>query len=476
MLRSRAIDETAALRRFDPRTAAFLLGLIGLLVAQGAAITRSYIWAAPLLCLLLVVIAENVPLVPFVGVLLFTRALTDDTATVGARHSGTFDLSGVVAGLFILVATGLIARRRRGLRTAIALFLWLSLWTAVAVHTDGTSAVTLREGVREASIAALGLIAFNARGVLTTSVLTRLIQAAGILSAVVALYQLATHTGANVGGEIRSNGTFAHPNDAAVFFSIATLASLWRYAEVGRTWLDAIASLLFAAATVATFSLGGIACLIVMVATLGIIRSRSLRIQLASCAVAVVLGVAFVATPLGAERISNESTTELAANGNRGAATTSLEWRLDKWRHLVHVWEARPILGRGLGTVIREEAPLEHPDNSPLPHNEYLRYLVETGAVGLTIILFALAVVLARLGKAIRATRTRPEAALALAVLIGLLVNAIASNTLLYTPAAYAAALLVASALASATTIEIRWPKHAGAPLRQRAVGVRSAT
>jgi O-antigen ligase len=187
-----------------------------------------------------------------------------------------------------------------------------------------------------------------------------------------------------------------------------------------------------------------------MIVIFGVLRSGSRRLSVGSCVLALCIGVAFLATPLGAERIANESTTELSTNGTRGPATTSLEWRLEKWQRLIHIWEARPILGRGLGTVTSEEAPTGHPTNSPLPHNEYLRYLVETGVLGLIILLGALASLILRLRRAKR-TATSHGPTLALAVVAGLLANAAASNTLLYTPAAYAATLIVACALFAST-------------------------
>ncbi|MGB8840519.1 MAG: hypothetical protein WCC64_05580, partial [Aliidongia sp.] len=312
--------------------------LICILIAQGAAITQSMLWAVPLVGLLLVALAAVIPLAPFVGAMLLLCVLTDDLPSAGTRHSASLDLTGLIAASFILVAVGLLIRRRQGLKTAFAVGLWLCVWTAIAMGSHGASAVTVREGVREASIVAVAVIAFNARGALTTSTITRHIQLAGIASAVLALYQFMTHTGADVGGAIRSNGTFAHPNDAAVYFAVATVASLWRYFDNGRGRLDALVGVVYAAATITTFSLGGVVSLLVMIVAFGVLRSGSFRLKLGSCVAAVLIVVAFLATPLGAERVATESTTELSATSTRGPATTSLEWRLDKWQKLIPEW------------------------------------------------------------------------------------------------------------------------------------------
>jgi O-antigen ligase len=435
--------------RIQSRVALWVGCLICILVAQGVAITQSYLWAAPLSCLLLVAVATDLPLVPFIGLLLLTRVLTDDLSSSTSRHSGSVNLSAAIAALYILVAVGLLLRRRQAIWPAVLATLWLCLWTAIAVRTHGASVVTLREGVREASIVALAVIVCNSRGVLNLSLVTRLIQLAGIASALLALYQLATHTGQLVGGEIRSNGTFSQPNSAAVFFAVATTVSLWRFVDDGRRRTDAFFAAIYAVAAIATFSLGGLACLLVMLITFGLLRPGPLRPKLGSCAVAGLIVVAFLATPLGAERIASESSISRHSNGAGGTTNSSLAWRLNKWQSLIPEWEKSPILGRGLGTTVTAEGTSEDTSAGELPHSEYVRYLVETGVVGLITILSGVFILLLRMARRRAIPGTRNAGTLGMAVVVGLLVNAIAANTLLYTPAAYAAALVVAAVLSS---------------------------
>jgi O-antigen ligase len=425
--------------------------LICILVAQGAAIAHSYLWAAPLLCLLLVAVAVDLPMVPFLGLIMFVRVLTDDLSSATSRHSAALNISGLIAVLFILVAVGLLLRRRQGLRPMLLIGLWLILWTAIAASTHGWSTLTIREGVREASIVALAAIAFNARGALTLSVVTRLIQVVGLASAFLALYQLATHSGLLVAGEIRSNGTFSQPNSAAVFFAIATVTSLWRYVDDGRDRLDAFFVLIYGAATLSTFSLGGFAGLLAMLVTYGVLRSGSFRLKLGAWALAASLAVAFVATPLGASRIADESSTQLnaasAPGAGSGGSTTSLAWRLRKWESLIPEWKRSPLFGQGLGATVTAEGTSENTAAGKLPHSEYVRYLVETGIIGLAILIWAVVALIRRLNRRRGMPGTHEASTLGIAIVVGLLVNGLAANTLLYTPAAYAAALIVAAVL-----------------------------
>jgi O-antigen ligase len=275
---------------------------------------------------------------------------------------------------------------------------------------------------------------------------TRIVQIAGLASALVALYQLPTHSGLSINHQIRSNGTFVHPNGAAMYFAIALAASLWRYLDRGRRRSDLVFAALYGAAAIATFSLSGLAGLFAMLVAFGTLRSGSFRLKLGSYVLTAVLAVAFLATPLGAQRVANESATHFST-AQHGTSNTSLAWRLIKWRSLIPVWERNPVLGQGLGTTVSVEGTSENVTAGKVPHNEYVRYLVETGVVGLVALVWALALLLHNL-KRRRGSPAMPDAAtLALAVLIGCMVNGLADNTLLYTTTGYAVALIVAAAL-----------------------------
>jgi O-antigen ligase len=391
----------------------------------------------------------------FLGATLLVRVLTDDQSSPDSRYSGSLNLSGVIAVLFIVVAIGLLLRRRHGVLPAVLASLWLCVWTAVAVSTHGASTETLRDGIREGSVVALAVIVYNARDAVTVSTATRLVQFIAFAPALVALYQLATHSGMDVEGELRANGTFAHPDLAAMFFAIATSVSLWRYLDSGRRRSDALLTALFAAAVIATFSIDGLITLVAMLATLSVLRPGSLRVKMIPVAIASVIILVFLATPLGTQRVAKESATSLAT-AERGEANSSLAWRLHKWQSLIPEWERSPIIGQGLGTTTTTESTLGHHLASELPHNEYIRYLVETGIIGLTILVCALAMLIQRLFCARKrlifgavGIHTPNPPTLAIIIIVGCLVNALADNTFLESPTCYAAALIIFAVMAS---------------------------
>jgi len=391
-------------------------------------------------------------LVSFLAAMLFVRVLTDDVSPADSRHTGSLNLSGVIAVLFMLVALGLLVRRRHGVLPTVLAVSYLCVWTAVALNTNGASTETLREGVREVSIVALFVIVYNARGVVTVPIAARLVQLIGFVPALIALYQLATHTGMDIAHNIRANGTFAHPSSAAMFFTIATTASLWLYLDNGRRRVDVLLTTLFAAALIATFSIDGLITLVAMLVAFGALHPGSLRSKLVPYAVACVVVLVFFATPLGSRRVVKESSTSLATS-EQEKANTSLAWRLHKWKTLLPEWERSPIVGRGLGTTVTvEHIPGNEYAGEP-PLNEYVRYLVETGIVGLAILLAALFLLVRALVRRRRIpgtleAGTRNAPTLALAIVVGCLIDSLADNTLLDTPTAYAVALIVAAVLA----------------------------
>jgi O-antigen ligase len=434
--------------------------LVFVLVAQGWAIAHSAMLVLPLICLLVFVLAPTLPLVPVLGSLLTLRVLVDAIPDDGSRYSTAVDLPGFLAAALIALALGLLWRRRVGLRPTLAVAGVICFWTLVMVAGEGGSAVSLREGVREASLLAVAVIVVNSRGVLSLDACTRIVQVAGAVAGIVALVQVATHTGMDVAGDIRSNGTFSHPNAAAVYFAVAALASLWRWLELGRGRLDAAFLGLFSLAAVATFSIGGVGALLAALVVFALLRSGSARFRLALCLGVAGLALVFALTPIGGNRIASETSTSFS--GPSGAETNSLEWRVHKWRHLVEEWKDSPAVGHGLGWTVAQDDG--HSTNSQLPHNEYVRYLAETGALGVALLLAGLAA----LGWGLLRARNRggrAAGALGGALLAGLMVNAVAANTLLYTPAAYAAVAVLAAA-----SVEL------GALRRGGAAGRRDAT
>jgi O-antigen ligase len=442
-------------RKSDLRVVIGMPALICVLVVEGVAVTHSYVMAAPVVAVLIVAIAVDLPLVPVMATALAVRVLTDaSVSTEGIRSTGELNLSALIALFFILLAIGLLLQRRQGVWAAVLAATWIGAATTIAAASHGLGLVTLREGVREASIVAVFMIVYNSRGVLSVAVVTRIVQLIGALSAIVALYQFTTHTGMLVGGELRAHGTLVHPDGAAVFFAIAATASFWRYFELGRRRSDLLLGAICSGGTIVTFSLAGLGGFLIMLAVLGALRPAPLHAKLQAAALAALILAAFVVTPLGSERIAEQTSTKLSTETQ--STDTSLGWRFHTWGVLVREWHKDPVFGKGLG-VAEHEGTAEQPSEVNVPHNEYLRYLVDTGIIGVLLLLIALVALIRTLLARIKTTGP-PEAAarssaaaLALAILAGCLVDALASNTFSNTTNGYVIAMIVAAALSLPT-------------------------
>jgi O-antigen ligase len=389
--------------------------------------------AAVIPALLLLILAGELPVGALLGAALTVRAIADDTSGHASRAVGSVNLSGAIAGFLLVLAMALLLRRQRAVRPIAAAAGFIMVTTAVALFHLGPSFGAAREGFRELSVLAVFVIVVESpRGLLLPRAI-RLVQAIGIVPALVALYQLALHHGMQVHANLRPNGTFSQPNSAAVFFAIVAFASVWMYLEHGRHGRDLAAAAAFVIATIATYSIGGVATLLVMLVLLGITRPRRAGVRLAAWAIAGTAVAVFVLTPIGSSRIGTEANLSTTAGRD-----TSLTWRFANWGALLPLYEKSVVVGQGLGVTVTGDTT-----TGALPHNEWVRYLVETGTVGMAVIVAAIVLATRRLWR--RRASHPAAAAFALALLFGLLLNGLGANTLLYTPAAYLAALLLAA-------------------------------
>lgn len=108
----------------------------------------------------------------------------------------------------------------------------------------------------------------------------------------------------------------------------------------------------------------------------------------------------------------------LARPGNLNPRAVAADARWEIWGVAIQVWEAHPLLGAGINAfepAYRELGiafdPARYDDSMPHPHNIYLQFLAETGAVGLVIFLnFVLGEVL-RSGRRIKQALARAREA-----------------------------------------------------------------
>jgi O-antigen ligase len=417
-------------------------GLTPVLTAAAAAASAVTVVVAPQAALVIAVAIGGLGLValgawPPLLALLVARMYGDVAGPIG-RYADIASGGLAVAVVVLAVAVPL---RDRGRGALVAVYVLLAVSIAYAASEYGDASGFTREWLRLASIAALAVLAASAaqaKGGIERSL--RFVLAAVVVPAVVALAQFAG-VGQLAAGQ-RAFGTFSHPNAAGATFAFALLTAL-ALALRSRRGLDWALVALFCAALFTTRSLGALAAAVIGTWALTHFRLTGVRRGLLVAAIVGALAI-FALTPVGAERISQLESTRSYSAAAQGDVSNSLDWRFLNWHLLLGEWRYHPVFGTGAGSTRQFVQPL-----GTLPHNEYLRVLVEGGVVGALVAALGLAAL-------VRAVRRRVAASLpgslGRALLLAACVDALVDNLFNYTSAAYLAAVGIGLALGASRT------------------------
>jgi len=421
----------APLAGFAGLTAAYVSTSFGVVVAPQVAL----IAAAAVSGLALVAVGAWAPLVTLLSV----RMFGDVGAIVG--HVATFAVGALAVAIVALALVAPLQGRGRSVLVTIYTLLALSVgWAAVGY---GDASGFAREWLRLGSVAALAILALSvAQRAGSIERLLRIALATAVIPAFVALAQFGT---GHVAEQGRAYGTFSHPNAAGAVFAFALLISLALALRTRRP-LDWSFVLLFCAAVFTTRSLGSLAATMIGVLALTHFRLRGVKRGLLFAGIVGALLV-FALSPIGAERVSELQSTTSYSAAAQGHITNSLDWRFLNWHLLLGVWREHPLFGTGQSSTREFVQPL-----GTLPHNEYVRVLVEGGVVGALVVAFGFLCL-------IRAVWRRPSSTLAgsvgRALVIAVLVDGVADNLFNYTPAIYLVAVGIGLAL-GASRVEAR--------------------
>jgi O-antigen ligase len=359
---------------------------------------------------------------------------------------------GAVIGLVVVAVCLLrIARIRRpiGVGLTLALSLTLAFWYFIGILNFSVDPTLSRELVRSLSILGLALIAVNVPSEAARRRLLSCVLLAAVLPAIIAWTQIARQ-----GVHVRVSSTLAHKNEAAAVFAVALAITLWRWLETRDFRLYLPLAILFAVALLGTQSLGGIAQMFVTLLVYPLLTQNLRTRSVIAVFVGLIFIVVFALSPFGNKRLDQLKTTASYSVASRGQAytTNSLDWRFYNWSREISAWHQKPYLGYGLGST----ASLVNPGGN-IPHSDILRLLVETGVIGFLLYGTAVLILWRRLYERARApTRDASYAALALAILAGLLVHALDNNVSTQTATMYSVAIVIGCALASSSRFRER--------------------
>jgi O-antigen ligase len=239
----------------------------------------------------------------------------------------------------------------------------------------------------------------------------------------------------------RISGTLGHSNTFATFLLLFISLSCWKIKQEKNRlpWILLLGVILFF--YVGTKALFSLMMLGVFVLVLIVPRVNPVRLLGGLLLIGVVVTL-FASTEFGQARLGSIANTPLL-NPNidisraillSAGDNNSFNWRLAQWTYLLDQWKEFPIFGFGLGTSIYVST------NKLLPHNDYVRALVEGGIVGLVTFLSFLGVQALYLLRLIRSSPIQSAQsdlclsllAVLLAIPVGMITENIWSHTTLF--------------------------------------------
>ncbi len=237
------------------------------------------------------------------------------------------------------------------------------------------------------------------------------------------------------------NSTIGHPSAFGSFLFLFICLTLWKLGHARNRWGWLILLGLAAFLMVMSRSLTSLIMFTVFIIALIAPKLNFLRL-IGGILFIVLVFYLFVSTEFGHEKLNavletpvfnqelDISRTILLSFGDGNSAN----WRIAQWAFLIDAWKESPFLGYGLGT----SQYITYFEN--YAHNDYLRFLAETGIIGFTSFMVFLGVKMLRLIKylqssAISSPRRKLSSimiAIFVAILVGMTTDNVWSHTTLF--------------------------------------------
>lgn len=345
----------------------------------------------------------------FVLVLLVGRATVDwfkvDTGLDSPPGPLATTMSAILLAAAVLWLTAQLAKRERRPLPRVAWALGaLTVACFASVPSSAEPSTSLLEAARFLSAAAMYLVL--ERLVTSAAAVRRLLSACYVSALVpltVGLVHATTGTTPVRAGEVaRLQSTFTHPNAFGYYLALLSIMAIALLPHTrGRTRLGLSAVLaLGLGELVLTYSRGSWLALLVGLVVVALLQSRWLLVVIVA-----VLVVTPVTVPSVSERVADLG-NERTVTGSSG---NSLVWRFDYWRATLPLVQRQLLTGVGLKMTTRLT------DEGNIPHNDYVRTLVELGLLGICAYLF----MLLSLARAARLALKRARPGLGTGVAVG---------------------------------------------------------
>lgn len=240
--------------------------------------------------------------------------------------------------------------------------------------------------------------------------------------------------------EVRIRGTIGHPNGLATLLFFFLGLAYWKSRTALKyrfSWLVVLAILAgFYVTAKSLFSLVMLAVFITVI----VARRFSLVSMFVGLAFLLLVILLFGSSDFGQARLASISATPLFnpdLDINRAILMSnwdynSFNWRLSQWYLLIQRWKEYPWLGYGLGLSLQTAG------NGFLPHNDFIRAIIEGGVVGLTTYLALFIAQMLHLFRLFQKTTGEQKQlcfilfAMVPAIMMGMVTENIWSHTMLY--------------------------------------------
>ena len=189
----------------------------------------------------------------------------------------------------------------------------------------------------------------------------------------------------------RIKGTLGHSNGLATYLLLFMSLTWWKLTQAKKRWPWFLLMGILAFFFVSTKALFSLMMLAVFVFVLVAFRANLMSIFGGVFVFSLVIAL-FSSTEFGQQRLSSLLNTPILnpdleisrAILHSKSDYNSFNWRISQWSYLLGAWQNYPYLGYGLGTSIYVST------NKLLPHNDYVRALVEGGILGFSTFVFFL--------------------------------------------------------------------------------------
>lgn len=330
-------------------------------------------------------------------------------------------LSQLLGGSIAVLGLMILALYRRKLPTFplqwpfLLLFLWggMTFFYSIAPHT------TLQELLRIFDLFVLGFLAYAT--IKTSTDFKRLLQTffvSGIIPALFGLYQFIFNIGLtdeNVSIP-RIFGTFSHPNVFSLYlFSLIVFGSLYLllFAKSTRGRFFTLCVLaLFSSMLLLTFARVAWIALFLFIFFMTLFRYRLLLFPLI-----LIPFVLFVFSQTFHERVIESFQSD---------PDSSIVWRKTLWKDVTSkaIQDNQVALGSGMDTFPLVSESVRGTDQGPNdPHNDFVKFFIEGGVVGLTVFLLYLFSLFSLLYKKFQASQKHSAQRLAFGIMIIFLIT-----------------------------------------------------